>query len=245
MIKLKRNWLFCLTLLVVTTLPVASYAAGMKSPKLTLGSHATIRKPSDELLLKIAVVNIGDTAEETLAENSVKMQAVIENLEAAGLTKSDYETGQFTIHPTYTPYPQYPPHDWKQSINGYEVTHSISIHTDKLDMAGKIIDLANKAGANSISDIRFSLREPHLYWNEALTAAATNAVSDAAALAAATGVKLGRVLSITLDNAQLQSPHINAAYLSKAMAAEVAPPIEPGDVMITAHVTLIYEILPQ
>lgn len=211
------------------------------TPKLVLSAQATLHKPADELQLKVAVVTIGKTAELTVTENNEKMHAVVAGLEKLGLVKTDYETGQFAIQPTYTPYPTNPPADWKPSINGYEVTNTLLIHTDKLDLAGKLIDVANKAGANSISDIRFGLSDPRIYWSEALAAASTNAVNDAKVLAAATGVELLRVLSVTLDNTRVSSPQMNVAYLSKS-AGNNAPPIQPGEVTLTANVTLTYEI---
>lgn len=223
-----------------TLLPVLSINANQEIPKLTLSASATIWKPSDELQLKIGVVTLGVTAEEALAENSYKMQAVIDNLEALYLTKSDYETSHFSINPTYTPYPKNPPENWKPSINGYEVTNTILIHTPKLDMAGKIIDMANRAGANSITDIRFGLHNSRDYWTEALSAAGANAVKDAQTIAQATGVQLVRVLSISLNHTQVNGPQLNFACVAKAGAG--GPPIEPGEVSLTANVTLIYEI---
>ena len=107
-------------------------------------------------------------------------------------------------------------------------------------MAGKIIDTANQAGANNISDIRFGLHNSREYWTEALSAAGTNAVQDAQAIANATGVRLARVLSITLNNTQVHSPQIN--FMAMAKCSTPSTPIEPGDVSITANVTLIYEI---
>lgn len=216
-------------------------AAEMDIPKLTLSAQATIDKPADELYLKIGVINLNETAEVALAENSARMQKVMAELEAAGLTKKDYETGQFSIHPTYTPYPTNPPYDWKPSINGYEVSNTINIHTDKLDSAGKIIDVANKAGANSITDLHFGLHNPRLYWSEALSAATAHAISDAQSIAAAAHVSLVRILSITLNTTDVYSPHINTVFLAKEMGMGSAPPIEPGDVQITASVTLVYE----
>lgn len=235
---LKKLIIPVIFILIITNI---SFAQNSNAPQLTLSAQAILRKPSDELQLKIGVVTLGETAESTLTENNSKMQAVIANLEAAGLNQDEYETGHFSIQPTYTPYPKDPPYNWKPTINGYEVNNSIIIHTEKLDRAGKIIDVANKAGANSISDIRFGLHNPRLYWTEALSAAASNAIQDARAIAAVTGVRLVRVLSIRLDNAHVASPHVNTAYLTKASGADSVP-IEPGEVTITANVTLIYEI---
>jgi len=219
------------------------FASGHDVPKLTLSASATIWKPADELQMKIGVVTLGRNAEAALAENSGKMRAIIAHIEAAGMNKDDYETNQFSINPTYTPCPKDPPPSWRPSINGYEVTNTLLIHTDKLDMAGKIIDLANQAGANSITDIRFGLRSSRDYWTEALTAAGANAVNDAEAIARATGVRLVRVLSISLNHTHVRAPHLNLACLAKSAGGhEAAPPIEPGEVSIEANVSLVYEI---
>jgi len=229
------------TVFLTALLPLfAINGSSQEVPKLTLSATATIMKPSDELQLKIGVVTLGLTAEEALNENSYKMQNVISNLESIHLTKGDYETSHFSINPTYTPYPKNPPENWKPSINGYEVTNTLLIHTPKLDLAGKMIDMANRAGANSITDVKFGLRNSRDYWTEALAAAGSNAVKDAKAIAGSTGVQLGRVLSITLNHTQVSAPHLNIASFAKC--ADISPPIEPGEVSITANVTLIYEI---
>jgi hypothetical protein len=237
MVPVKRIPFFLSALLPV----LSAHASNKDVPKLTLSASATIWKPSDELQLKIGVVNLGEAAEEALEENSQKMQGVIANLELIGMTKDDYETSHFSINPTYTPYPKDPPVNWKPCINGYEVTNTILIHTPKLDMAGKIIDMANRAGANTISDIRFGLHNSREYWTEALAAAGSNAVTDARAIAGSTGVKLLRVLSISLNQTQVSSHQPNVAF-AKVAGADRTLPIEPGEVSIMANITLIYEI---
>jgi len=231
-----------LTILSFAILSFVSMHAGEQDlPKLTLSASATISKPADELQMKIGVITLALSAEEALAENSCKMRSILINLEKAGLNKDDYETSQFSINPTYSPCPKDPPSNWRPSINGYEVTNSILIHTGKLEKAGEVIDLANRAGANSITDIRFGLHSSREYWTEALEAAGANAVADAHAIARATGVQLVRILSISLNHTQIRSPHLNLAAFAKA-AGPAAPPIEPGDVQIEANVSIVYEI---
>lgn len=227
-------------ILFIALLPAFTLKANTQEvPRLTLTASATILKPADELQLKIGVVTYGETVQEALAENNIKMNQILENLTQIDLSENEYETHQFTINPTYTPVPKDPPPFWKQSINGYEIINTILVHTSQLEMAGTIIDLANGAGANTISDIRFILSNSRNYWTEALTAAGSNAVSDAQALARATGVNLVRVLSISLNHTQVRSPHLNLSAFAKA---DLSTPIEPGDVSIEASVTLIYEI---
>ena len=211
-------------------------------PKLTLTGQATLQKPSDTLLMTIGVVNTGSNAQEALSQNSMKMQAVIDALEDLGLAKSEYHTGHFSIIPTYTPHPKNPPPDWKPSINGYEVNNSIIVKTDKLHLAGQIIDTANRAGANEITNIHFTLKDLRKYWDEVLTQATQNAFSDAKIIADAAGVKIQRVLSVSLNNTNVITPKISNVY-ARAMSAEaVVPPIEPGEIDMTASITVVFEI---
>jgi uncharacterized protein len=212
-------------------------------PTIALSAQGTIYKPADELQMNIGVVTFKDTAEEALHENSQKIAAVIESLKASGLTNLDYETGHFSINPTYTPYPKNPPPDWKQSINGYEVSNTIFIHTSQINSAGKIIDAANQAGANNINAISFVLHDPRTYWNEALTLAVENAINDAQIIAKAANLKLVRVLSIAMENNHYVAPR-GGAYAAKISDYSNIPSIEAGEVKITANVNLTYEITP-
>jgi len=210
--------------------------------KLTLNALGTVVKPADELKMNIGIVTISEKAGPSLEDNSVRVAAVVKNLESAGLSRSDFETGNFTIHPTFTPMPKDPPPDWQPSINGYEVRNNIIIHTDKLDLAGKLIDAANKAGANSIDNMHFVLRDPRGYWSDAIKTATLNAIGDASVMALAAQVKLGRILSIVLENVNEINPRPNV-FMAKASNYQ-SPTIEPGEVTITANVTVTYEISP-
>jgi len=210
---------------------------------ITLSAQGIIYKPADQLQMTIGILTFSDKAETALSENTEKISAVVESLTAAGLPKNDFETGHFSITPTYTPYPKDPPMGWKQSINGYEVNNEISIHTDLLDSAGTFIDVANRAGANYISAVQFVLKDQRTYWKEVIALATKNAINDAQAIADAAGMKLVQIKSITLDNAQQVTPRSNVMHSAK-MSNDSAPLIEAGDIKLVAEVTVVYEIAP-
>lgn len=212
------------------------------TPTITLNAKGTLYKPADELQMNVGVVSVSNTAEQALLENSRKMEDVIHALLSAGLTEKEFETGHFSINPTYTPYPKNPPPDWKQSINGYEVSNTIFIHTNLIDSAGKLIDAANKSGANQIHSIRFVLHDQRLHWDEAISLAVENAMHDAQTIAKAANLKLVRILSISLENDGAVGPR---SVLYAAKNYESAPPIEAGDVPVTANIAITYEIAPK
>jgi uncharacterized protein YggE len=224
-------------------LPNIGYGeAAIDTAKLSLSAQATLSKPANELQLSIGIVTLSDTAETALAENSSSMQNIIDALHKTGLNEADYKTGRFSIHPTYTPYPKDPPHNWKPSINGYEVSNSLLIKTEKLDLAGKLIDAASKAGANSVENITFNLHDPRAHWDEVISLATQHAISDAQIIANAAKVQLGRLLSITLDSTGNATPRFNNVYFTKSAPNAALPPIEAGDIEITASISVSYEI---
>lgn len=214
-------------------------------PRLTVRGEAVLHKPADQLQLHVAVVTESEEAPAAVSENSTRMAAVIAALEKVGLGETEYQTGRFSITPRYSRPPRGASDEWVRRIIGYEVSNSLAIRTKKLDLAGKIIQAANNAGANSIDAITFDLANPRTHRAEAIAAATGNARSDAAILARAADLRLVRILTITLDDSRppMPGPQMLRAEAAYGVAA-APPPIQPGDVPVQASVTIVYEIAP-
>lgn len=211
-------------------------------PQLTVRGNAMLDKPADQLRMSLGVVTQSQDADDALTDNSRRMNDVVKALLKAGLPKDDYQTGRFSIQPQYARRPRDADADWTPRIAGYNVTNTIQVRTRKLELAGKLIQAANQAGANSIDSIGFDLADPRAHRAEAIATATRNARADAAVLAGAAGVKLVRILSIELDESGWRPP-VPMARAGLAMAEAAAPPpIEPGDVTVQASVTIIYAI---
>lgn len=216
-------------------------------PRLTVNGQAELEKPADQLRIRLGVVTENAEAETAMAENSERMQQVIEALADVGLTPDEYQTGRFQIQPIHSRPPRSPEPDWRPRIVAYRVTNSLNIKTQQLDKAGELLQAATEAGVNNIESVNFDLANPRVHRAEAITVAATNARFDAEALAQAMGVRLVRVLSVNLDHAFVQPMPYERLGMERAVAADVmvaSPPIHPGDVTVRANVTVVYEIAP-
>jgi uncharacterized protein YggE len=234
--------LACLALAGAPALAHEEHGAATDISTLTVRGQAEFFKPADQLRMRIGVVTESPEPTEALDRNSDRMQDVIKALHKAGLTEDEYETGRFSVRPLYERRPRNAGGDWQPRITGYEVSNSLLIKTKKLDSAGKLIEAANKAGANSIDSITFDLADARSHRAEAIARATRNARADARTLADAAGVRLLRVVSISLDDASHRPP---VARMGRAVAmaeAGAAPPIAPGDVTVRAGVTIVYEI---
>jgi uncharacterized protein YggE len=204
---------------------------------LVVKGEASIFQAADQMEVSLGVLTVAPDSSQAMFENNEKIHQAMQNLEVLGLAESDYQTGRFRIRPIYKT-----SKNQNYVINHYEVVNTIQVKTLRLDLADKILQEAVRAGVNQIDQVRFSLHNPQTYRAEVIAAAAQNALSDANALAAATGVQLKRVMHVSLDHWQnLPAPYtLNRAV--EAGGQEFLDAIEPGNAEIHVTVNITYEI---
>jgi len=85
--------------------------------------------------------------------------------------------------------------------------------------------------------VKFDLKDPTPYNDEALTLAIKDGQRKAQVAASAAGLELGRILEITVGYGFVMEASKSYSY---AMALT---PIQAGEMEVTANVNLVYEIL--
>jgi uncharacterized protein YggE len=115
----------------------------------------------------------------------------------------------------------------------------VTVNTGALDLVGALIDSAIAAGANRVNSLNFSVKDDAKARTEAIAIATRDARAQAQALASALDVKLGKVLKATTLSQERPIPIRGRAM---AMSANVATPVEPGEVTVPATVSLTFEI---
>ncbi len=241
---MKKGFLLLSLSLFLCVFQLALQAEGdfEQTPKLVVKGEASVFKPADQMEVSLGIVTTDENSNVALNENNKRMHQVIANLKALGLDESDYQTGHFRIQPIYRkPARNERPEEVHQVIDRYEVTNAIQIKTQKLPLADKIIGAAVQGGVNQVDQLNFNLNNPQLYRAEAIQLAAQNAISDAQALAGAAGVKLTRVLYLSLDHWN-NFPHLPGATMMARAVAGNETPLEAGNVEIHATVQMTFEI---
>lgn len=211
-------------------------------PTLTVRGRAELQKPADQLEMTIGVVTDHADAERAIRDNSRAMQRVIDAVIDVGLDDNEYETGRFQLQPRYSSRPTRSEPDWRPEIIGYRVLNTILVKTSKMDLAGELIQSANKAGANTVDNVRFTLSSPRTHRAEAIAEATRYARMDAEAFAEAAGVRISRIIMLSLDDDQPFRPMMYERGMAMQADDAVAPPIKPGDVSVTAAVNIVFEI---
>lgn len=192
----------------------------------------------DEARISFAVDTSAETAQAAGAENARVMERVIAALTAAGIPRGDLETQHYTVHPEYV-------HEQgmrEPRIRGYRATNQVVLKTRALTRVGELIDIALGAGANRVDGVSFSVSDPSPVMAEALREAVMRARTQAEAIAAALGVRVGAVLDASTSAAPPQ-PMMRREMMQAVAADAAAPtPIEPGEQTVMATVSIVYAI---
>ena len=201
---------------------------------LTVTASADVARAPDQLRMTAGALTTAATAAEAMAANATRMNAVLAALKAAGVADRDVQTTGLSLNPQYRYEPNQSP-----ILTGYQARNSISLRTLKLGDAGKLIDVAIKAGANEVQGPEFALANPDAALDEARTAAVAKARARAELYAKAAGLKVKRIASIS-EGAPEPGPR---PMMRMAMAeAGAAPSVQPGELSLSAQVTISFEL---
>jgi len=150
-------------------------------------------------------------------------------------------TTSFNVYPDTT----YNPNTGESTANGYRVTHSLKIASEKVVAVGKILDVATANGASTIDYVQFSLTDAKAedLKQTALEDAAGKAIAKAKTLASASGVSLGKPAKVS-ESSYYQPPIYYGNTVMAGAAEKSSAPTQavPGQIEVTATVSISYEI---
>ena len=227
-----------LAVLLLVFAPAARADSSANTPAMRTievdGSGETRTSP-DTADLDLAIDTQAKTAEEAANRNAALAAKVIDALKSKLGDKGKITTAGYSLNPEYDQRVSEKPR-----IVGYNAQNTVTLHTGALDLVGALIDAAIAAGANRVNSLNFSVKDDTKARTEAIAIATRDARAQAQALASALGVKLGRVLKAT--TASQARPIPMRMERAMAMSANAATPVEPGEVIVPATVSLTFEI---
>ena len=233
-----------LHLMLGLSMATVAMADGIQDlPRLAVTGVGTAQVPADRFQVNLGVRSTSAQLEQAQNDVTKSMSDVLTALRGLGLeAPADFQTSRYDISPQWPPRSSGRNQQANQKpreIIGYEVSTNILVRTTQMDKAARIIESAVSAGANDVGQISFTSSDPRTGRSEAIKKAAKNAMEDAGTLASTTQSRLVRILDLSIDNAGPQPKSMNTMRLgSSAESIEM----NPGDVTVTARVTIVYEI---
>jgi uncharacterized protein YggE len=211
----------------------SGWAPGAPRGNTVTGTGRVASRP-DTAVVEIGVEARAPRLAEATAEVDRTLRAVLTAVKARGVRDADVRTTSYAIDPVAEPRR---PGDRGTSLRivGYRVFNVVQVRTRDVDEVGGIVDAAVAAGANVVRGIHFTLEDPSSAEAEARTLAVQDAAAKAGRIAAAAGLRLGRLLAVRDASPARPMPRM-------ALAATGPGPVEPGQLEVTVSLEARYAI---
>ena len=219
-----------------TVAPEGENTAPQVNRTLNVNGSGKVALTPDIAYITIGVHTEGASATDAMADNNRQAQAVMDVLKGQGIADRDIQTTNLSIYPQQI-------YDDQGKPTGeirYSVDNSVYVTLRNINNVGDVLDAVVKAGANTISGIQFDVSDKSAALSSARAAAVQDAQAKAEELAKAAGVTLGQVQTISEYTSSNPIPMYDMRAAPMADAASV--PVQPGQMLLTMEVNIVYEI---
>ena len=192
-----------------------------------------IRVTPDVADVQLGINLTRDNVRAARDDAAAAMNRVLAALREMGIAEADLRTSYINIGPVY---------DYSgntQRITGYQVSNIVDVHVPDLAKLADVIDGSIAAGATTVNGVTFDVADRSSAERQAREAAVRDARAHADTLAAAAGVTITGVASISEQGMATPWPYPMARM---EFAADGATPVLPGTSEITLSVTVVYLI---
>ena len=201
-------------------------------PRIVVTSAATIPSPPDRAVVSFSVHGEGATSDEAVRAVVTKREAIEKGL--AGVSDGpDIRAAQIAMAEVRGPdcnrnsYGNPRLSTGECAIIGYTADLQVEIRTAAVNEAGTMVSLAGRLGATNPRIERFFLADDKEIRRRGVTEALAEAKLQAEAIARASGVKLGGVLSVSNLSFNGPGPYDEIAVTAQRVSAPPPPPSPP------------------
>ena len=206
------------------------------TPVVVTTGEGIVQAVPDRAFVSITAESRGSNPREAQRRNTELMKPVQDKLRAAGIPADAVRTTGYDLQ-----------QEWdfvnnRRISRGYVARNTVEVRVDTLDRLGEILDLTVSAGATSVGDIRFDLKERAKLEREALRLAVADARARAEAAAAGAGQTIARVVRIEEHGVVTPPPMPMMRATARDEAAQADVPISAGQMELRARVTVTAEL---
>jgi hypothetical protein len=179
------------------------------------------------------------SASEAVQQNNAQTEKMIQALTDFGVDVKDIRTTNFSIYP----FDKYDPLTGVSTGEKYySVDNTVYVTVRDLSKLGDLLDTVVAAGANTVNSIQFDVADKDAALKQARADALKDAKSKADELAAAAGVSVGEIQSITFTDSQPYPLYDGRGGGGGGGAEAAAVPIATGQLTFVVTVNVTYEI---
>jgi uncharacterized protein YggE len=212
-------------------------AAQQAPTLLTLTATSDVQGAPDVADIGAGVVTQAAQADVALRANSEKMTRVMAALRKAGVADRDIQTSGISVQPQFR-YEQ----NQAPVLTGFQASNRVQVTLRDLKATGRVIDTLVAEGANQIDGPAFRIQNPDPLMDKARQEAVRKARARADLYAAAAGLRVKRIATIS-ETQEFRPPMpMMRAMAMDSVPSAPPPPVAPGEVGLTASITMAFEL---
>jgi uncharacterized protein YggE len=208
-------------------------------PVLSVSGSGEARVAPDEATVRLGTQAQAATARAAQEQVNRTTAAILAAIEKLGVAAARIQTSELSLGPVYSSNPR----GEEPRITGYQAGNVVSVLLDRLDRVGPVVDAGLASGANRLEGVSFSLHDDTAARATALAQAVGQARRKAEALAAALHMRLVELAEVVEEGVERVMPSYGMVRAMAPMAS-ASTPVSPGELSISAGVTLRYHIAP-
>jgi len=232
--KRRVNSCIAAILLIALTLMIPSAQAQELSlhTEVTVQGNGSVSAKPDIVTVRVSASAVAEGMLDAQQQISAIVDKATSALSALGIAEEDIVTTSYGYYPRYN-YDEDTP-----KLIGYQANHALESICRDVQLLDHVITALTDSGISEINDVSYGVADKSALYKQALELAVRAAEEKAAAIAAAGGVTLSRMISLTEN----QSYDARYAMVSAAKGEESAMDtgIRSGSVSVSASVTAVY-----
>lgn len=234
---MKTKTVLVTALAMALTLGTALKADTRTDRQILVSGEGRVEVAPDLAVITLGVSKEAKEAGEAMALVSEDMFAVVQELRAVGIADKDLQTQQISLQPVWSNGGSYNS-SGERRITGFLAANTVNLRVRDLDQLGEVLDRVLRAGANQFQGLRFDVADHAMLQDQMRASAVADARHKAEQLAAAAGVTLGPVRTITDQDHGGGRP-----MMAMEMSRSGAMPIEAGELSFSHNVQVVFDLV--
>jgi uncharacterized protein YggE len=208
-------------------------SVGDNPRQVTVVGSGQVQGVPDTLTADVAIEFTAPDVTAAMNQTNDRQQAVINAVVGAGVDRKDITTTEVGLQPQYD--------SSSNTVTGYRADNSIRVKIHPADSASHVLAVIVGTGGNAtrINSVGYSIADDSQLVKDARARAFQDAKDRAEQYAQLSGLKLGKIISIS-EASGGAAPTLAPAPRGGAMPSNV--PLEPGQQTVSFSVTAVWEL---
>ena len=216
------------------------FSATIAAQTISVEGKGTVEIEPEYARISASVSHTADTAADAQAMVDRVMSQLLAGVGELPVTEDSIDAGHIRIQPQY----RWNPRSETQEFQGYEATRMLGFKLTSLESLGDALQMLPEQGATTVETPHYGSSQTSAARSRALAIAFDDAKADAETLTQAAGLILGPPDNISTGPQRAPVFRAMNRAAPAAMSAEMVPRYEPGQLAVSASVSVVFSATP-